>query len=122
MRLLFSMAAAAVLGILVLSACNSNEMKGNRTTGGAASNRNTLASPSAPTSSQSIAPSDGVRRFTVGELKEALDKGTALVVDVRPATSYQQSHIKGSINIPLEEVTARVNELPRDKTIVTYCS
>jgi rhodanese-related sulfurtransferase len=65
---------------------------------------------------------DGVKRLTKDELRAALDKGTAIVVDVRPAQAYQQTHIKGAIHIPLEQVGARTGELPRDKMIVTYCS
>jgi 3-mercaptopyruvate sulfurtransferase SseA len=120
MRLLFSVSAAVVLAVLTLAACNSNETKGNSANGNAVSNSNRVPFPSAST--EHVAPSDGVKRVTTVELRDALEKGTAIVIDVRPATSYQQNHIKGSINIPLEQVTARMNELPRDKTIVTYCS
>jgi rhodanese-related sulfurtransferase len=67
-------------------------------------------------------PSDGVRRITTVELRAALDKGTALVVDTRPVESYKQNHIKGSISMPVDQVPTRIGELPRDKMIVTYCS
>ena len=116
MRLFFSLAAAVVLAVLVLAACNSQEPKGNAANG---------SSPSTATPTSSAAqnvPSDGVRRITTVELRAALDKGTALVVDTRPVESYKQSHIKGSISIPVDQVPTRISELPRDKMIVTYCS
>ena len=118
MRLLYTLAAAVLMAALALAACNSNDPKGNRAAGS--------SSPTAPTPrpnpSAHIAPADGVKRVTTVELRDALDRGAALVVDVRPEQSYSSSHIKGSISIPLEQVATRLGELPRDKMIVTYCS
>jgi rhodanese-related sulfurtransferase/predicted small secreted protein len=122
MRLLFSMTAAVVLATLMLAACNSTDNSGNRASGGAGSNSSGATTPLSTSSPGHVAPSDGVKRVTTIELRDALEKGTAIVVDVRGAASYQQNHIKGSISIPLEEVGARMGELPRDKMIVTYCS
>ena len=127
MRLLFQLTAAVVLSTLALAGCNSSEPKGNRAAGGsgsaAGSNSNAVVSlPDASSSSGHVAPADGVKRVTTVELRDALEKGTAIVVDVRGDTYYKQSHIKGSISIPLDQVGARVKELPRDKMIVTYCS
>ena len=115
MRLLFSLTAAGVLAIVTLAACNSSQTNANK-----ASNNTVTSVPS--NTPGHIAPSDGVKRVTTIELRDALAQGTAIVVDVRGATAYQQNHIKGSINIPLEQVEAHLNELPRDKMIVTYCS
>jgi 3-mercaptopyruvate sulfurtransferase SseA len=115
MRLFFSLSAAVVLAVLMLAACNSKEMKGN-----VASNGSSATTPG--TSSTQNVPSDGVRRVTTVELRAALDKGTALVVDTRPLEAYKQSHIKGSVSIPLDQVANRIGELPRDKMIVAYCS
>ena len=120
MRLLFSLSAAVVLAIVTLAACNSSDTKGNRA-GSAGSSGNSAAS--APSSTPGhVAPSDGVKRITTVELRDALAKGAAIVIDVRGATVYQQNHIKDSISIPLEQVETRLQELPRDKMIVTYCS
>ena len=115
MRLLFSLTAAVVLAIVTLAACNSSQTNGNKASG------NRVASAPVATPGH-VAPNDGVKRITTIELRDALAKGTAVVVDVRGATVYQQSHIKGSINIPLEQFEAHLKDLPRDKTIVTYCS
>ena len=109
MRLFFSAAAAVLAAAVLLAACNSKETK-------------TMGSNSSASRTPAQAEPDGVRRVTTVELRDALEKGTALVVDVRPATSYKQNHIKGSVNIPAEETANRIGELPRDKMIVTYCS
>jgi rhodanese-related sulfurtransferase len=67
-------------------------------------------------------PADGVRRVTVEELRAALEKGTAVVVDVRVEESYKAGHIKGALWIPGNEIASRTKELPKDKLIVAYCS
>lgn len=54
-------------------------------------------------------------------LQKVKDNGTVLIVDVRHADAYAEEHIPGSINVPLEEIPKRLKELPKDKTIVTYC-
>lgn len=61
-------------------------------------------------------------RVTVSELKEMVDQGRAVIVDVRDRVSYSTEHIPGSINIPFQETASRIGELPRDKMIVTYCA
>lgn len=124
MRLSYSLLAAAVVAAVALTACNSTDTK----TGTANSRNGSLAgaplsSPSAgPKSAATPVHGDGVTRLTKDELRDALAKGTAIVVDVRPAQSYQQAHIKGAMHIPADQIGARVGELPRDKMIVTYCS
>lgn len=65
---------------------------------------------------------DGVRRITVEELRAALDKGTAVAVDVRSVEQYKAGHIKGALSVPTAEIAARAKDLPKDKLIVTYCS
>jgi predicted small secreted protein len=118
MRLFFSLLAAVMLAVLLLAGCNSKEMKGNAVSGSGQS----ATATTAPSSSTQNAPGDGVRRITTVELRDALEKGTAIVIDTRPLESYKQSHIKGSISVPVDQVQSRINELPRDKMIVAYCS
>jgi hydroxyacylglutathione hydrolase len=65
---------------------------------------------------------DGARRVTVAELKDLLTKDEAIVVDVRNQTSYDAGHIRGARLIPEAEVVNHVDEFPRNKLIVTYCS
>jgi 3-mercaptopyruvate sulfurtransferase SseA len=65
---------------------------------------------------------DGARRITTDELETMLKNGQAFVVDVRNQASYDLGHIPGAKLIPLGEILNHLSELPRDKTIVTYCS
>ncbi len=64
-----------------------------------------------------------ITRISPAEVKKLIDQKSDLVVlDVRSQSSYDSSpiKIKGARRIPLDELTARAGELPRDKLIVTY--
>ncbi|ABP66378.1 FAD-dependent pyridine nucleotide-disulfide oxidoreductase [Caldicellulosiruptor saccharolyticus DSM 8903] len=45
-----------------------------------------------------------------------------VVLDVRTPEQYQKKHIKGAINIPLEMIYQKINQLPKDKPIIVYCN
>lgn len=62
------------------------------------------------------------RRITPAEVQELLDKGEVILVDVRTEAAYRAGHIKGAWLIPAAEIASRVDELPRDKLIATYCA
>jgi len=59
--------------------------------------------------------------LTHDELATLLAEETALLVDVRPRLEYESGHLPGAISIPVDELPARLGELPRDRRIVTYC-
>jgi 3-mercaptopyruvate sulfurtransferase SseA len=110
MRLLISITAIAILGVGVLTACNSAEWRNART------------SPVAPPQTAPPPPADGARRVTVADLKDLLARNEAVVIDVRNQSSYDVGHIRGAKLIPEAEVVNRLDQLPKDKLIVTYCS
>ena len=45
----------------------------------------------------------------------------ALLVDVRDPDEFEEGHIAGAINLPLNELRARLGELPRDRELWLYC-
>ncbi|GHT29667.1 pyridine nucleotide-disulfide oxidoreductase [Bacteroidia bacterium] len=45
-----------------------------------------------------------------------------LVLDVRTKDEFLMEHISGAINIPLDDLRERINEIPKDKTIYIYCA
>jgi len=57
------------------------------------------------------------------DLKKALDDGPErlVVLDTRKPEDYAEEHIPLSVNIPMEELESRLNELPKDKAVVPYC-
>jgi rhodanese-related sulfurtransferase len=66
---------------------------------------------------------DEVPRMAPSVLKDRLDAGDdVLVVDARSAGEYAQEHIPGAISVPLSDLEARMDDLPRDQEIVFYCT
>jgi rhodanese-related sulfurtransferase len=55
------------------------------------------------------------------ELIARLDRGDAILIDVRPAEEYAAGHIDGARSVPLDELDQRLAELPADREIVAYC-
>lgn len=55
------------------------------------------------------------------ELVRLVRNGDVTVLDVRPGDEYQAGHLPRAISIPLEELQARLAELPRDRPVVAYC-
>ena len=63
-------------------------------------------------------------RIEVGEAKALADVGDAVILDVVASHVWPSMTrtIPGSIRLPPEEIGKRFGELPRDKTIVAYCT
>lgn len=55
------------------------------------------------------------------ELQRLIEQGGVFLIDVRPALEYVSGHLPGALSFPLEELPARIPELPRDRPIVAYC-
>lgn len=55
------------------------------------------------------------------ELRQRLEEGSVLVLDVRPDVEYRSGHISSARSIPIEELESRLHELPREQEIVAYC-
>lgn len=76
----------------------------------------------ANTTNQSNIPYPDVRRVSLADSKAALDQQTAVFLDVRDPATYDLAHIPGAINIPANEIDARLNELDPNAWIITYCT
>lgn len=55
------------------------------------------------------------------ELFRRLREGQVLVLDVRPEVEYAVGHIPGAVNVPHDQLAARLAELPVSAEIVAYC-
>jgi rhodanese-related sulfurtransferase len=43
------------------------------------------------------------------------------VLDVRAPEEFVTGHVPGAVNIPHEQIAARIAEVPKDKEVVLYC-
>jgi rhodanese-related sulfurtransferase len=45
----------------------------------------------------------------------------AVILDVREPREHERAHIEGTIDIPLGELVARIDEVPRNTTVYVLC-
>ncbi len=54
--------------------------------------------------------------------KELLPKLSGIIfLDVRPEREYNNGHIPNSVNIPIDQLPRRLNELKKSKQYIAYC-
>jgi rhodanese-related sulfurtransferase len=61
------------------------------------------------------------RTIDAGSAADLLAARSVVVVDVGQHAEWETGHIQGAIHIPLTQLSSRLHQLPRDKTIVTVC-
>jgi NADPH-dependent 2,4-dienoyl-CoA reductase/sulfur reductase-like enzyme/rhodanese-related sulfurtransferase/TusA-related sulfurtransferase len=49
------------------------------------------------------------------------DKTNTVLLDVRTDIEFENGHLEGAINIPVDELRERMNELDKNKEILEYC-
>lgn len=64
---------------------------------------------------------DDLDALSVEEVLTKARKGEVVILDVRPSEEYAFGHLKGALNLTIEELEERLADLPKDKTIVAYC-
>lgn len=52
---------------------------------------------------------------------KAIKAQGATILDVRTTGEFAQGHIKGAINIPLDQLPNKLNKLPKDKPVIACC-
>jgi len=55
------------------------------------------------------------------DIAELLRNG-ATIVDVRTKSEYAGGHVKGSVNIPLDQIGKQIDKLKKHQPIVTCCA
>lgn len=105
--LFLAAATLALAGALGLAACAAPAM-GNSMGG---------------TSSVDAQASDAYHKITADEAKSLMDAGSPTIVDVRTPKEYEEGHIPGAINIPVESIGA---DKPAELTdtnaeLIVYC-
>jgi hypothetical protein len=75
-----------------------------------------------PASANLQIPYPEIARTSLKDAKQAYDEGSAIFLDVRDSGTFGSKNIPRSINIPLTELESRLNELPKDRWILTVCT
>ncbi|MEO0325710.1 MAG: rhodanese-like domain-containing protein [Myxococcota bacterium] len=65
-------------------------------------------------SSAEVRPASGT------EARGLVARGATLL-DVRTGGEFDQGHAEGALNVPVDELSARLAEIPKDRPVVTYC-
>jgi rhodanese-related sulfurtransferase len=64
-------------------------------------------------------------RVTVDEVKERMDRGEAFTfVDTRNPKAWAEADTKlpRAIRMPADEAEQHLDQIPRDRTVITYCT
>ena len=66
----------------------------------------------------------GFYAITADQLKERIDdksNNNFIIVDIRDDASFDEAHVPGAVNIPLNELGYRWFSLDKSKDIIVYC-
>jgi rhodanese-related sulfurtransferase len=55
------------------------------------------------------------------DLVKRVERGEVILLDVRPSEEFAAAHVRGAKSIALNDLKARLRELPKKKKIVAYC-
>lgn len=61
------------------------------------------------------------REITNADAANVYGDESAVFVDVREPDEWAEGHMPGAVHIPLGDLAERVEEVPRDKQVVTVC-
>lgn len=64
---------------------------------------------------------DTLEAVSAEDLLSRVRNGEVTVLDVRPREEFAAGHLPGAINIPLDELEARLSEFGPDQLVVAYC-
>jgi rhodanese-related sulfurtransferase/DNA-binding transcriptional ArsR family regulator len=64
---------------------------------------------------------DALEAVSRKELLSRLKEGSVTLLDVRPKDEYALGHLPGALNVPMNELERRLDELPKRREIVAYC-
>ena len=65
---------------------------------------------------------DDVVTVTAEQVKAFMDARERLVlIDLRPRSEFQKSHLPGARSVPMQELEKRFREIPQSGRVVLYC-
>lgn len=63
----------------------------------------------------------GTEVISCDELVRRLKSRSVVLLDVRPEDEFAFGRLPGAVNIPIDQLSKRLKELPRGKEIIAYC-
>jgi rhodanese-related sulfurtransferase len=68
-----------------------------------------------------MAFADPVHELTPTQVRQALEKGDVVLIDVREPYEWDAGRIQGGTHIELERLASRADDVPTDRPIVFVC-
>ncbi|MBT8422331.1 MAG: sulfurtransferase [Gammaproteobacteria bacterium] len=62
-----------------------------------------------------------INEISAQDAAAALNADDTLLLDVREPIELESSAIAGAMHIPMNEIPARLDEIPRDRTVICMC-
>lgn len=56
------------------------------------------------------------------QARNMIETQNVYLIDVRTKNEYDFMHIKNAVNIPVDDIKSRVDEIPSDKDLMVYCA
>lgn len=68
-------------------------------------------------------PAAGATVIDAEEAKQMMENEDVIIIDVRTAEEFSETHIDGAVLLPLDEITAQAESVmpDKDKTYLIYC-
>jgi len=60
-------------------------------------------------------------QITAAEVQSQLAESAPYILDVRTEMEFERGHLPNAVNIPVDSLRSRLNEVPTDRPIVAYC-
>jgi len=122
-RRLLALGMPLVAAALVLASC---AQAASPTSTEATTTKNTTAATAATTKNTTTTTTTAatVQLVDADEALAILDnKPDALLIDVRTEAEFKSGHIEGALLLPIDQLQAKLSELPKDKAtpLVVYC-
>ncbi|MGF1503992.1 MAG: rhodanese-like domain-containing protein [Anaerolineae bacterium] len=71
---------------------------------------------------QALFGSKGFENISITDYMEDFDGVDHTLIDVRTASEFREGHMPGTINIPLNEIGRRTDEIPTNRPVVLVCA
>lgn len=65
---------------------------------------------------------DHIERLSAKDFEKIYFNESSKVIDIRKRSEYNSEHIRGAINIPLNEINKHLEEIPKDEFFVLHCA